>query len=69
MLTAAFLILLTLTVGPFVFGFLRGLAGHKASSTSTAAPHEVDANAEFMKEYDEYLDDYWHGMLLEKPYQ
>jgi hypothetical protein len=61
MLTAAFLFLLTLTVGPFVFGFLRGLAGHKASASFVSTPEDQAAEARQMQDFEDHLrdDDDW----------
>jgi hypothetical protein len=66
MLTAAFLLLLTATVGPLLFGFIRGLAGHAERGTP------VEASAAFgdAKNWDydeEYMNDYWAGLLPESP--
>jgi hypothetical protein len=61
MLTAAFLILLTLTVGPFVFGFLRGLAGHRSTPVPVDTSVDPSVDAKRLQDFEEHLrdDDDW----------
>lgn len=66
MLTAAFLILLTLTVGPFVFGFLRGLAG-RSEPTGVQAANKLAVDGCTWDYDEEYINDYWAGLLPESP--
>jgi hypothetical protein len=60
MLTAAFLLLLTATVGPLLFGFLRGLGGHISPPPSADVSLENELQARQRDECEDHFeDDYW----------
>jgi len=65
MLAFALAFLICVTLGPFLFGLFSGLLGNSASGKPAEA---CSTSPTITSDDDQYIEDYWAGLLLEKPY-